>query len=144
MHHSEAINNFVEAVKSAIEAALDEGQPRIATELLAILNEMELKAGSRATYRRVPLARYLRPEIHVASSTRNLRPTLAETQPLQWRQVRTTCGQQGSFAVRNSIIFIRDGAGKEHVRGCGGSDAHHLAIANWVIAGGDPERRPII
>ncbi len=41
MSQSAAVDDLVEAIKDAIENALDEGQPRIATKLLAILHEME-------------------------------------------------------------------------------------------------------
>jgi hypothetical protein len=44
MFRPKAIEDLVEAIKTAIEEALDEGQPRIATELLAILNELEGRA----------------------------------------------------------------------------------------------------
>ena len=38
---SAAVDELVEAIKHAIEEALDEGRPRIATELLAVLSELE-------------------------------------------------------------------------------------------------------
>ncbi len=38
------IDDLVEAIREAVEAALDEGQPRIALDLLAILNELEKRA----------------------------------------------------------------------------------------------------
>ncbi len=46
MNRSAAIAELVEAIKTAIEEALDEGQPRIATELLTILNSLEAGGGA--------------------------------------------------------------------------------------------------
>ena len=44
MPHDVAINDLVEAIQDAIEIALDEGQPRIAVDLLSILNDLHRKA----------------------------------------------------------------------------------------------------
>ena len=44
MNHSAAVDDLIEAIKYAIEYALDEGRPKIAGLLLDILKEIEWRA----------------------------------------------------------------------------------------------------